>query len=351
MKPLALIALIVVTCMASTAHAANFEDRQPFRAGGAIEIQNVSGSVEVRGWNRNQIEVIAELDSDRDEVEFEISDDSAYVGIRMKRESRRKHGHHHGQDKAADILVRVPANTRVSANTVSADITVIGIEGEQRLEAVSGDIDTRLAHAEGAFRTVSGEIDVVGEAGKTRRVSAYSVSGDIVLENIGGEVRLTTVSGDVEATAGKFTRLTGETVSGDIEFAGDFESGGEIELESVNGDIDLRIPTLMNTDFDLESFNGSIAPLFGYKARRTSRYAPGRELRLTEGNGGSRIRIETLNGDIDIEASGPERGTPNVRASSATLKDDDDDDDDDWDWGDKDHDHDHEREERERKRD
>ena len=327
MKPFTVITLIVLICLASTARADTVEERAQFRPGGGVEIQNVSGSVEVRGWNRNQIEIEVDLSSSRDQVEFEVSDDIAYVGVRKKRDDG-KRKHHHGQHGSADMVIRIPANTRVSVNSVSADIDVQGTEGKQRLESVSGDIESQLNAHEATFRSVSGEIEVEATKNSVERVSAHSVSGDIELSNVGGEIRVNTVSGDITVTAGSFRRLDGETVSGDLEITGNFERGGEIEFESVNGELYLEVPSLYDTEFDLESFNGSISPIFNHRARRTSRYAPGRELRLTEGDGSSQIRIETLNGDIEIVSTGKSRRTPKLTVVSARKPGENDRDDD-----------------------
>jgi hypothetical protein len=50
----------------------------------------------------------------------------------------------------------------------------------------------------------------------------------------------------------------------------------------------------------LETFNGEIDSCFGPKAVRTSRYAPGSELKFTEGDGAGRVTIRTLNGDLRL---------------------------------------------------
>lgn len=299
MKSFALVALIVLTCLVSTARAETFEQRLEFKPGGNIEIENVAGSIDVRGWNRNQVEVVIELSSRKDVVDFEVDGDTAYVAVR-KDHDRHERKRHHGQYGKADMVIRVPRDTRVAVHAVSANVTVLGVSGRQRLESVSGDIISELDAAEGGFRSVSGDIEVRATGRKPERVTAATVSGDIVLTKVAGEIRVNTVSGDIEIDAEKFQRLDGESVSGDLRVSGDLQSGGRVSFESVNGDLVLEVASLYDTEFDLESFNGSISPIFEHRAERTSRYAPGRELRLTEGSGATEIRIETLNGDIEI---------------------------------------------------
>lgn len=331
MKSFCLIAGIVLICAWPASHAAqNVEESAPFASGGRLEVSIVSGSVKVRGWNRETIQVSGRLSSDDDRLRFDVADSDAFVTVYEERE-RRGNRHKRKQDGDAHLVINVPAATRVAVHTVSGDIEVGDTTGLQRLESVSGDIKSQLRAREGTFRTVSGEIDI--DADETlERLAVHSVSGDADINGAGGELRLETVSGDFDVVANRFSRLQVTTVNGDFEIEGELIKGGDVSIESVNGDIRLATRSLYDTEFDLESFNGSISRIFDYKPVRQSRYAPGYLLRLTEGDGASRIRVETLNGDIDI--TGAESGrTPRIsNATSRAVQGGRDDDD---------HDHDH----------
>lgn len=303
MKPLWLIASIVLVSLASTsgAEAADFEQRAPMSPGGDLEVSNVSGSVEIRGWNRSEIQVVADVKSVNDRIEFEIRDGSAFVGVRSERDKKRSDHWHRDQHKDVDFVINVPRSTRVSVNTVSADIDVRDVTGDQRLESVSGDIDLEFKGTEASVRTVSGDVVIAGN-GSVERLKVATVSGDVELSGVGGELRMESVSGDLSVSGKKFRRLLGKTVNGDLDFRGELDKGGEIDFGAINGDVDIVLRTLFDIEFTLETFNGTIDEIFGYRASRKSRYAPGRMLRLTEGDGASRIRIDTLNGDISISA-------------------------------------------------
>ena len=56
----------------------------------------------------------------------------------------------------------------------------------------------------------------------------------------------------------------------------------------------------MSARFDIETFNGNIRNCFGPDSVRTSKYAPGRELKFTEGGGSGRVTINTLNGNLRL---------------------------------------------------
>ena len=58
--------------------------------------------------------------------------------------------------------------------------------------------------------------------------------------------------------------------------------------------------TRRQNEREIESFSGDIENCFGQTTRDTSKYAPGSELNFTRGNGGARVEIETLSGEISI---------------------------------------------------
>jgi hypothetical protein len=73
-----------------------------------------------------------------------------------------------------------------------------------------------------------------------------------------------------------------------------------MDVETVNGSVDILFDGDVSARFDIETFNGDIENCFGPKSERTSKYAPGRELKFTEGGGNGRVVIRTLNGDLTL---------------------------------------------------
>jgi DUF4097 and DUF4098 domain-containing protein YvlB len=77
-------------------------------------------------------------------------------------------------------------------------------------------------------------------------------------------------------------------------------NGGRLDIETINGTVDVEFDGDVSARFDIETFNGSIRNCFGPDAVRTSQYAPGRELKFTEGDGDGRVTINTLNGSLNL---------------------------------------------------
>jgi DUF4097 and DUF4098 domain-containing protein YvlB len=258
-----------------------------------VEISNVQGSVEITAWDKSEVDLLAELESSKDELEYEASE--RYVRI----EVRRPHGNYHSDEDDATLTLRVPKGARIIADTVSADIGVTGVRGEQSLQSVSGEVQTQAFDAPVKATAVSGEIIVTGNGGNSN-VSTENVSGSSTVSGVKGSYSGEVVSGEIHATIGAADRVELNSVSGDIDLGVELTPTSRLDLESVSGTIGVRIKAPVNADFDIESFSGDIENCFGQKARDTSKYTPGSELNYTEGKGGARVEIQTLSGEISI---------------------------------------------------
>jgi hypothetical protein len=276
---------------ATTVVAADINESMDAAADGIVSITNVAGSVEVRGWSRNQVEITGELGSDIEDLIFERDGDE----IKIKVKTKRRNSH----DIDAELIVKVPAGSSLEISTVSADIDVAELTGEQSLESVSGDIETQVHAADIEISSVSGDLEVEGDD-QSARSRFSSVSGDIDTENLAGEIWAESVSGDLLAVNGVFERASLGTVNGDIVFHAQLLNDGRLDVETVNGSVDIEFAGDVSARFDIETFNGDIRNCFGPEAVRVSEYGPGYELSFTEGGGSGRVTIETLNGDLRL---------------------------------------------------
>jgi DUF4097 and DUF4098 domain-containing protein YvlB len=259
-----------------------------------VEVSNVQGGVTISAWDRNEVELTADLESDKDELEFEASE--RHVRVEVER-PHGKYNHDDGDD--AYLTLRVPSGARLIIDTVSAEIGVTGVKGEQSLESVSGEVRTQAFDAPVRANAVSGDITVTGNGGKAA-VSTENVSGTSTVTGIRGNYQGEVVSGELNAVVAGGERLELTSVSGDINLQAELTPAARVELGSVSGTITLKVKAPVNADFDIESFSGDIENCFGQKSRNTSKYTPGSELNFTQGKGGARVEIETLSGEISI---------------------------------------------------
>ena len=258
---------------------------------GQVEISNVSGSVVVTGWDRAEVEVTGELGEGVERLEFSRSGKLTRVKVILPSRSSRV--------ESTDLVVKVPAASSIAVNTVSADLTVRGLRGSQRLQSVSGDVETEAAAEDVECKTVSGNVRV-GGSGQRGLLTVTTVSGDASVTRVAGEVNGNTVSGNFTVSLGEASRSRLRSTSGDLGVRGRLATDARMDFESISGDVRLDLEGPVSAEFDVSSFNGDIRNCFGPKPVRTSEYAPGSELRFREGQGGARVRIKTLNGDISV---------------------------------------------------
>ena len=288
-----LAAAVLAALAAPAAAQQTITKRASVEPDATIEVSNVQGRVEVTAWDKNEVEHVADLESDRDELEFEAS--ARMVRIEVDRPDGR-YGRDHSEAK---LTLRVPPGAHVIADTVSADITVRGVRGEQELESVSGTVGTQAFDSPVQASSVSGDVTVTGSGGKAA-VRTDNVSGTSTVTGVRGSLEGEVVSGEIHATIAAADHIELSSVSGDITVNAELTPSARVEMESVSGVITLAIKPPVNADFDIESFSGDIDVCFGPKARSTSKYTPGSELSFTHGNGGARIELQTLSGEISV---------------------------------------------------
>ena len=289
----AVIATSVLLATPAAQAVQNIDRSLPTGATPSVEISNVQGRVTVTAWDQQVVKVTGTIENDQ--TEFEFSGDQRHVVIKVRPESGKSHRNH---DEAI-LDIKVPAGASLDINTVSADIDVQGVRGEQRLEAVSGEITTAAYDEQLDVRTISGDAVVNGTGGKAR-IDVQSVSGGVTVRGVDGEVEAQSVSGNIELDLGTATRLSLETVSGNLKASLTLAGDARLDAESVSGHVDVRFAKPVNGEFEFETFSGNIENCFGPKAERKSKYAPGTELRFTQGSGGARVSVDTLSGTISI---------------------------------------------------
>lgn len=262
-------------------------------ANATIHIENTAGSVRVQGWDRNEVRVTGTLAEDAEELQVRGGQNRLRIEVEFPEGERRSR-----RGGESRLEFRVPAGARVEIETISADISVAGVTGEVDLESVSGQMivegNPRRVDVEG----VSSNIRVTGRPGT---VNAESVSGEIDVREAGSEISAATVSGRIIAAASRLRRGDFESVSGSISFTGALERDARLDIENYNGVVELRLPASTSATFEVSTFSGEIEnQLTTHQPRRTSRYAPGRELSFVAGDGGARVSIESFSGSVRI---------------------------------------------------
>jgi hypothetical protein len=288
----ALICVLTTLAFPWLAHAAtSVDEHRAANPQGAVEIDNVAGSIDVQGWDKSEIAVTGTIGKDVERVEVTGEGNRTSIRVILPQ------GHHWGmRDGEAHLVIHVPANSSVAASMVSSDLKVSAVRGGLELRTVSGNISGEGGgdvHA----NAVSGDIHLTANSAKVIEVKA--ISGDIVLTGGNADVEASTVSGDAHLTLGTISRARFKTVSGNLSATLAAATDAQIEGESVSGDVKLEFASAPAADFDIQTISGEIDNCFGPKPIE-SRHGPGARLTFKTGDSSARVRISSHSGDVRL---------------------------------------------------
>jgi len=243
-------------------------DEKHFSVSGKPEVslRTFDGSIEVRPWDRNDVQVVIEKRGTSKAATDTIEVHAEQNGNRITVEARvpQSHGFRFGYSRSARLIVSVPASSDVSAHSGDGAIDLDGVTGH--LQLTSGDGSIRALH-------VSGELDVhtgdgsVTVSGKLAAVRARS--GD-------GSVR-------INADSGSSPTADWDITTGDGSVTLVVPDGFGAELDAHTGDGSIHM-----TDITLSNVTGRIG--------RNS-------IKGRLGSGGPIVRVRTGDGSINLRRS------------------------------------------------
>lgn len=259
-------------------------------ANASVRVDNVAGSVTVRGWDKNQVQVTGTVSGG---VQLDLHGSAGDIEVRAVYPQDSEN------NASAQLVIQIPAASRLSVGTVSADIQANGLTRSAQLNSVSGNVRLDSGAANISGKSVSGDVTISGSA-KGAHVSAHSISGDVHINGVDGDVDAGSISGTVQISASRLDRAKLNSTSGNINFSAGLEKSGNYDFNSTSGNLTLTFPRTPDARFDINSFSGDIDNNFGPKAQRTSEYGPGRELHFTSGSGSAQVTAHTLSGNITL---------------------------------------------------
>ena len=138
---LAGVAVFATPGFGAVTNRQTFEHSYPLAPGGSFLLENVNGSVQVEGWDRDEVEVEAVKTADTDGQDLErvkIDVDSAPGQVSVH--TRYPKGE--GVEVAVEYHVHVPYRVLLgSIGTVNGSVLVRGVDGGGDLRSVNGNVE------------------------------------------------------------------------------------------------------------------------------------------------------------------------------------------------------------------
>ena len=266
-----LAALFTLPASAAEKREETVEYTLDFTPGKKLSVHARNGGITLKTWARDQVFVRAIKKAEAsDEEGAEEMLETTTIEIRET-------------DSGIEIRTKHPDNKwKIFKNwNISVNYTVTVPQSVSlNLEAVNGSISVPSTTGNVKSETVNGSIKING----TR--------GAIDAETVNGKINLTEIIGGVKA----------ETVNGSIEIAIAEQIQDNIRAEAVNGGLQLSLPSDFQGRIQAESTIGHIDTEFPIvvKGRVTGRISKSLKGDLNGGKGPN-IKLQTLNGGIDIK--------------------------------------------------
>src|SRR5256712_11182987 len=136
----------------------DFNQSYPLQPGGSLELQNVNGTVDVQGWDRNEVEVHAvktakhkESDLERVSIEVDAKPDAVSITTRYPQNE--------GVEVTVDYTIHVPHAARVEhIGTVNGTLRIAGVDSVEDLHTVNGNIEVFEAGGSSRPHTINGNV-------------------------------------------------------------------------------------------------------------------------------------------------------------------------------------------------
>jgi DUF4097 and DUF4098 domain-containing protein YvlB len=233
---------LAIAAVPGLAISKEFNQTYSLQPGGTLDVQNVNGTVEVQGWDRDVVEVHAVKtakvkESDLERVLIDVSANPGGVSILTR------YPQNEGVEVAVEYTIHVPHGAKVEhLGTVNGTLRVAGVSEVDELRTVNGNIEVFEAES---------------------NVHAHTTNGNVHLE-------LSHIHGFADTLA-----------------------------ETTNGSVILALPRNTQADLEARCLNGNFQSELPFAAESSEKP---REIHGKLGRGGSPIRLHTINGAIRVVA-------------------------------------------------
>jgi Putative adhesin len=304
-------------CTVGPAAGGNFDRTLTVTAPIRLELANASGNVAIIGSADNKVHIHAEVrssgvgfDSPQKRLDDIVSNppiEQKGDTVRVGKDLKRIH------NVSISYVIEVPHDAEVDTSVVSGSQTILNVRGPVKANSVSGSIRADHIDRQTQLTTLSGSIEAQNIGDDLR---ASSASGSVNVSKVKGDVRISALSGTTQVS-GPGGRVDADTASGTVEVQGATRdvkahaASGRVDvqgnpsessywdLKTVSGVVQLGVPASANFHLTAEAVSGQIKTDVPIVIEEQGKHS----LRARMGNGGGRVEVHTISGEIRVRAS------------------------------------------------
>lgn len=255
----------------------NFSHSYTLKPGARLSLENMNGSVEISGWDRDTVEITGAKYAATEDLlkatRIDIQQSSDGIQIRTIRPSGLR------GNGGARYTIRVPRRVELDRIVSSnGHVEARDLEGSARIRTSNGAVRVNNSKGPLDIETSNGGIDVNDHAGAvTGRTSNGHIRVDLSNPEQGKAVRLESSNGGITL---KMRSL----------------NGNNIRMSTSNARIDLTLPENANAQLRASTSNGSFHTDLPVQGNITKNHADGKI-----GSGGPYVELSTSNGSINLQ--------------------------------------------------
>ena len=273
---------------------------------GEVSLTNISGSIEVKTWDKGEVKIDALKISKATTVD-KAKENSAKVKITVEKEGNtlkikteyprsKKEWKKDSINVSVNYYLMIPAKAAAKISSVSGNVDLESIGGAAKVKAISGSVTIKKADKGVDCDVVSGNIIVQDVTG-----NAYlkAISGKIDAEGIRGSIKSSVVSGKIRLrNVSEADTVDAKATSGSVSYEGKIKSDGRYTLTNHSGVVEMVLPSGSGFEFEAKTFSGRIHSDFEVKV---SGEISKRRLSGVVNKGGAMVKLTTFSGNVYLK--------------------------------------------------
>lgn len=242
-----------------------------------VTVQNATGRIQVRAWDKQEVLIAGQKASTSVEV------DTEQVGNRIEVATRVISGNANPDALRADFDITVPVESELQVRSDSGNVTVDSVHGDMSFDTVAADV---------ALQDVEGYLVV------------KSIGGSTICTRCSGRLDATSISGNFRLLQPTMDNVRVQTSSGNILFDGSFMNRGIYVLKNYSGTIEVRFSSSDSFDVRATSLYGNVINQAPVVPDRHNMPAPrnglAKSLFGTMNDGRAKVELSSFSGTIKI---------------------------------------------------
>ncbi len=246
-----------------------------------VMLANLRGKLEVRGWEKSEVQAQCATVSPRVEMSAETLPPSG-PAERVQLKAHVLDPLVNGDEETVDCILEVPQGSSVEIRNPQGSVRIELIRGQHtRIDSAGGSVFATDVGGHLTIRTLGGDIEIVRPSGRTE---AFSITGTVRFVD--------PASSD----------LRGNTNSGKIVYQGSFLPGAEYILSTYSGDIEVRCPSTASFKLTAKTVKGKVDNALSLTPRRrdVSPLASAHSLLGTHNTGNAMVELTSFSGTIRL---------------------------------------------------